>query len=205
MATIKRGMWATTVAALALLLFTPRADAGCLISGVCSAARNTSQPDMGTWKYTLAVTWDTATRYALSHFDILLSPQNAACGCQDLAASLQVPSPAGTSNGNPAGCTVTFDWVFGCNGDPSIHLTDLLLKLEPRQSDTCAPGTTGQGTFTFYSNYPPAAIDEPNLALVDKFGQLVCYGTLTGVFPGLPCDPTATEPSTWGTVKSLYQ
>jgi hypothetical protein len=189
---------------LALVSAASPAVASCSISGACSVARNVSYPGMGAWQYTLTLTWDTGTRYALSHVDIILTPQNSSCGCQELAASLQFPTPAGTSTGNPNSCAVTYDWILGCNGDPSIHLTDLVMKLEPRDSSSCSPGTVGQGTFTFFSEYPPAQIAERNMVLVDKFGQLVCYGQLTGVFPGLPCDPTAAEPSTWGAVKSLY-
>ena len=204
MASLRIRMLAVIIAGLALAGASP-AIAGCSITGVCSATPNTTQPGMGAWQYSLTINWDTGTRYALSHIDIILTPQNSSCGCNELAASLQFPSPAGTSNGLPNSCMATYNWVLGCNGDPSIHLTDLIMKLEPRASDSCAAGTAGQGTFTFFSDYAPAPIAERNMFLVDKFGQLACYGSLSGVFPGLPCDPTATEPSTWGSLKSLYE
>jgi len=203
MAALRAGMLAIVLAGIGLAV-TPAADAGCLITGVCSSAPNTTHPGMGAWQYTLTVTWDTGTKYALSHIDLILTPQNSACGCQELSEQLQFPTPAGTSTGIPSPCTSTFDWILGCNGDPSIHLTDLVMKLEPRTGTNCSPGTAGLGTFTFFSDYVPVAVGEHNLFLVDKFGQLVCYGTLDGVFPGLPCDPTANEQSTWGSIKSIY-
>jgi len=187
------------------LLFISPAVADCLIAGSVSAAPNPTPPGLGSWEYTLSVTWDTGTRYALSHFNLLIAHQGGNCNCQNLDQALNWLSPIGTSSGEPAGCSVTYEGFLNCNGDPSLDITDLLLKFEPIESADCEPSTTGQGTYTFFSDYPPAPISEPNLSLVDKFGQLVCYGPLTGVFPGLPCDPTATEARSWGSQKTTYR
>ena len=70
-----------------------------------------------------------------------------------------------------------------CNGDPGISgLEGILLKFEPIDSE-CEPGTTGTLTFSFFSDYGPATIDEEVLALFDKYAGLFCSGYLIGRFP----------------------
>lgn len=188
------------------LLF-PLSSAGstCLIAGSINAVPNTLPSCSDSWQYTLSMTWDTGTQIGLSHLDLLIAHQGDGCDCPSLDQALNWLSPIGTSTGVPDNCPVAFEGFLNCNGDPSLGITDLLLKLDPIESDVCQPGPTGQGTFTFSSNYPPAPISEPNLFLVDKFGQFVCYGLLTGVFPGVPCGPTATEARSWGSQKTSYR
>lgn len=195
---------ATFTAAALLFSFQP-AGATCLIAGSVSAAPNPDPSCLGAWEYTLSVTWDTGSPCGLSHLDLLLAHQGEGCDCPGLDRSLNWLCPIGTSTGVPAGCTVAYEGLLNCNGDPSVDVTDLLLKFEPIESEECEPGPTGQAIFTLYSNYAPAPITEPNLFLVDKFGQLVCSGQLTGVFPGLPCDPTAAETDSWGHQKTTYR
>lgn len=191
--------------AAATLLHGPAAGAACLITGSIQAAPNTTQPGLGAWQYTLSASWDTGTRYALSHLDLLISHQGGSCNCENLGQALHWSSPIGASDGEPGACPVAYEGYLDCTGDPSIGIDDMLLKFEPVASEDCEPGTTGTGTFAFFSDYPPAPISEPNLFLVDKYGQLVCYGLLAGVFPGLPCDPTATETGSWGAQKATYR
>ncbi|MHB8078880.1 MAG: hypothetical protein ACYDIE_06465 [Candidatus Krumholzibacteriia bacterium] len=193
------------IALAALLSAASPAGAGCLITGVCSASPNTVQPCVGAWQYTLTVDWDTGTKCAPSHFDLLIAAPGSACDCPAVDRALNWLSPVGSAAGVPAGCTVPFEGLLSCYGDPSACLSDLLLKFEPTETDVCTLPPSGQAVFTLYSDYPPAPISEPNLFLVDKTGQLVCYGSVTGVFPGLPCDPTATESSSWGSQKSAYR
>ena len=105
----------------------------------------------------------------------------------------------------PDGCTVFYDAFLECDGDPSIEgIEGFLLKFEPIEDEGCEPGEMGMGTFVFYSDFPPAPIDEDYVSLVDKHGQLYCTGTLTGDFPGIPCNPVANEGATWTQVKGLY-
>ncbi len=190
-------------AAFPLFLAAGPAAGDCMISGSIAAELNLAQPELGAWKYTLTVAWDTGTPFALSHFNMLLG-SGETCECADFAAALTWVDPTGSSDGDPDGCVVPYDTFLECRGDPSIGDDTIMLKFEPWESEQCEPGTTGQGSFDFYSDYPPAPIAEPNLFLVDKHGQLVCYGMLQGVFPGLPCDPTPGDEPSWGEVKSLF-
>jgi hypothetical protein len=69
----------------------------------------------------------------------------------------------------------------------------------------CEPGTNGTGTFTFTSNLGPAAIDEDAVTLVDKYARNYCFGSLTGEFPSLPCNPVGAEGAGWGAVKGMFR
>lgn len=192
--------------ALALLCLVPSlALADCLITGTVTAQPNTTDPLLPAWRYTLTVVWDTGTPYALSHFNMLLSQPGEICTCDDFASTLVWVDPAGASDGEPEPCRVDYDLILECSGDPSLGIADILLKFEPVEVPGCEPGPAGSGVFTFWSDWAPAPIDEPNLFLVDKHGQLACYGQLIGVFPGLPCDPTPAPPQTWGGLKTTYR
>ena len=90
------------------------------------------------------------------------------------------------------------------NGDPSLNITEPLLKFEPHPGSVRGPGPTGWGRLVFYSDKPPAQIVTPNSFLSQKFGTYSSFGQVTGVFPALPCDPVASQDSAWGEVKALY-
>lgn len=177
--------------------------AECSITGACTAAASTDPAHAG-WTYTLVVSWDTGTPYALSHLDLLLDTVGARCSCADIAAGLVLVNPAGNSDGE-GGCTVPYTVALECQGDPSIPgVGGILLKFEPNETD-CQPGATGSATFTFGSLLPPAPVDEDILSLVDKFGTQHCFGQLTGVFPGMACNPVIDQGCAWGAVKGLYR
>lgn len=202
---MRRKAIARGLAALALSCWSGLALADCSITGAMTATQNITDPLLPTWTYSLTVTWDTGTPYALSHFDILLDAGGEVCTCGDFAMALEWPQPAGASDGEGMTCLVPYDLELECLGDPSIDLQEIILKFEPREMNGCEPGATGTGTFTILSDVPPAPIAEPNLFLVDKHGQLVCHGQLSGVFPSLPCDPTEARASSWGCLKSGYR
>jgi hypothetical protein len=177
----------------------------CVITGTVTAELNIDGPDLGAWCYTLELVWDTGSDYALSHFDFLLDNPDGNCSCDDFADALAWEDPAGSSNGEPDDCTVDYALYLECEGDPSIpDVEGILLKFEPYEDDECEPGPTGTGIFVFYSDLEPAPIAEDNLFLIDKFAGFACSGEVTGVFPGLACDPVASEHRTWTGVKSLY-
>jgi len=177
----------------------------CLIYGSSVAEWNMEYPELGSWKYTIVMTWHTGTAYALSHIDIQMD-YSGNCTCEEFAAVLHWLDPVGYSDGVPQGCTVDYEAYFECNGDPSIPGIEVpLLKYEPYETGDCEPGPSGTATFYLYSDLAPATISEENLFLVDKHGQLACTGPLTGEFPGLPCDPTAKVRASWGGMKRIYQ
>jgi hypothetical protein len=193
----------TVCAALAAVLVAGAAAAECLVSGNISAEAS-GDPMLPAWKYTMTVTWDTGTPYALSHLDLLLDPVGGTCLCEDFAEALVIVNPAGSSDGY-GGCMVDYNAYLECNGDPSIPGVDgILLKFEPIEG-ACEPSNTGTGTFVFYSDLGPVPVDEDILSLVDKFSTQHCFGNLTGFFPGMACNPVDGQGSTWGSAKGLYR
>lgn len=190
---------------LVMLAFASVAQAECYIGGEVAAEQNLDSM-YPAWKYTATISWDTGTPYALSHVDMLLDAAAGSCSCLDLSDALVFAGIAGYSDGE-GGCEVTYETFLECDGDPSIPGVDsILFKFEPVEDGSgCEPGTTGTGTFVFYSDLGPAPIDEEILLLVDKFGQLSCSGYLSGVFPGLECDPVGAEQSTWDSLKGLFR
>lgn len=190
--------------ALLAVLAASGASAQCDIAGTIAAAPS-ADPLLPAWEYTLTVTWDTGTQYAVSHIDLLLDEVGGTCMCSDFSAALTRVNPAGASGGSPGACSVTWDSFLECRGDPSIPGVDgILLKFEPR-AGACEPGTVGTGTFVFHSDLAPVPVDENIISMTDKFGLNYCFGTLTGVFPGMACNPVPNAVSTWGAVKGMYR
>lgn len=181
-----------------------------LAMGQCDITGNivasaTADPGLPNWTYTLTVSWDTGSQHALSHMNLLLDNAGGTCTCADFTDALDWANPIGSSNGDPA-CTVDYEGLMECNGDPSIPGVDsILLKFEPIEGTGCEPGTTGVATFVFYSDLGPAPIDEDILSLVDKFAQNSCFGHLSGDFPSLSCDPVGILEVPWGQAKGIYR
>jgi len=48
-------------------------------------------------------------------------------------------------------------------------------------------------------------VDEDILSMVDKYALMYCFGHLSGMFPGLDCNPVADEAVSFGAVKGLYR
>ncbi len=178
--------------------------AQCDISGTIEASP-TTDPMWPAWTYTLTIYWDTGTPYALSHMDLLMDTATGTCTCADFMDAITWGDPIGYSDGDPS-CTVDYTGNLECNGDPSIPGVDnILLKFEPIEDMGCEPGTMGTATFVFYSHLGPAPIDEDILSLVDKFAGNSCFGSLSGDFPSMACDPVDTEKLEWGSVKGLFR
>ncbi|MFO7610384.1 MAG: hypothetical protein R6X35_14560 [Candidatus Krumholzibacteriia bacterium] len=196
-------IWIFGAVLTASLLGAGLASAQCSISGDIVAGPS-GDPLLPAWEYTLTVTWDTGTPYALSHVDLLLDAVGGTCFCADFAASLLLVNPAGSSDG-VGGCTVPYDVHLECSGDPSIPGVDgILLKFEPAEGD-CEPANTGTAVFVFYSDLDPVPVDEDILSLVDKYATEHCFGNLSGEFPGMACNPVPDAGAAWGTVKGLYR
>jgi hypothetical protein len=195
-----------TVAALGLLVLAAGATshAECTISGTITA--EAVGHELGLYRYTLYLTWDTDSVYGLSHIDLLLDTGLGACVCEDFANALAWEPLAGWSIGVPDGCMVDYEAFLECDGDPSIPgIGGILLKFEPIEDESCEPGPIGSGTFLFYSDVAPEPIDADNLFLVNKHALFACEGQLTGEFPGLACDPVANSAADWTTIKRIFQ
>ncbi len=194
-----------TILALALVFGAQAVMAECSIDGTITASLN---PDpMGpVWMYTMVITWDTDSPYALSHVNLLMDSATGSCLCGDFLDALSWGDPVGSSDGYPMPCTVDYQGFLECEGDPSIpEVTGILLKFEPIYDEFCEPGPTGTATFVFYSNLPPAPIDEDVLSGVDKNGQQFCFGHMSGDFPSMACDPVGNENSSWGHLKGIFR
>ncbi|MFO7655288.1 MAG: hypothetical protein R6X25_15925 [Candidatus Krumholzibacteriia bacterium] len=191
------------IALIAVLGTVTGAKAECMITGDITA--DLVAHELGMYRYTLEVAWDTGSPYALSHFNVLIDPPGGACACGDVASALAWESPAGTSVSPPDICTVDFDAFIECDGDPSVPGDEgIILKFEPREDD-CEPGASGSGTFVFYSDYAPAPVNEEGMFLLDKHAGFACPGLLTGVFPGLPCDPVSARATSWSGIKQTFR
>jgi hypothetical protein len=198
---VKNGLTKFFAAAVIALMLPGLALAACSISGHVTAAPN---PDpMGpAWVYTAVITWDTGSPYALSHLDLWLDIAGGTCTCAEFQQALSWAPVIGTSG---TSCPVSYYGELNCQGDPSIPgVYGIVLKFEPMMGG-CEPGTNGTGTFTFTSNLGPAAIDEDAVTLVDKYARNYCFGSLTGEFPSLPCNPVGAEGAGWGAVKGMFR
>jgi hypothetical protein len=180
------------------------AQEDCRLYGTVIAEPNPGDPALGAWLYSLIVTWDTGSQWAMSHVDLLMDEPNGHCSCSDFMSALTWGDHIGSGLGDPLPCLLFYDGEILCNGDPSTGTEGTILKFEPREDESCEPATAGTVHVAFYSNYPPGPIADDNLFLFDKFAGFVCYGPISGVFPMLPCDPISGEASSWGSVKSIY-
>ena len=190
------------VPALLIILLPATALGQFSLTGEITAER--VDDPLGSWAYTLHVTWDTGTRYGLSHLDLIFD-DGRNCDCEEIFASVRWGDPAGTMTAEGGGMLLDVDHELNCKGDPSIDVVVPLFKFSPREHDGHEAGPTGEMTVVFYSNYAPAAIAEPNLFLVDKFSQYSDFGQVTGVFPALACDPLPIEADTWDSLKARYR
>lgn len=179
-----------------------------LSAAMCSVdghieAEMIDDPDMPMYMYTMTVMWDMDSPHGLSHLDLVVDVQGGTCDCSDFSDAITFG--AGSSDGE-YDCTVEYMTYLECGGDPSIpDIEGILFKFEPDESEGCEPGPTGTGTFVFYSDLAPVPVSEEVIALVDKAGQESCTGMITGVFPGMACDPVPTAEKSFGTVKSLFR
>jgi hypothetical protein len=195
-----------TAAALGLIVLATGATshAECSITGTITAEM--VDHELGLYRYTLELSWDTGTVYGLSHFNLWLNNGITGCVCDDFIEALAWEYPAGSSSGVPDDCMIDYEAMLECNGDPSIpDLDGILLKFEPMEDGSCEPGPMGTGTFVFYSDLEPAPISDDSLFLVDKHAGFSCTGEVTGEFPALLCDPVSTTDADWSAVKQIFR
>ena len=172
------------------------ASAQC-VSGTITAELQGSGSFAGLYKYTIVITWDTPQGLS----NVTLDCGFGECVQQACEQTFAFDSLAGTSDGEPEPCTAGYSGEFNCNGNPSVGVTDPIVKWAALNGD-CEPGRTGTATLCFYTNLPPNAGSEQPVFLV-KNGQNVCQGQITGDCPVSPCT-VPTRPSTWGAVKAIY-
>jgi hypothetical protein len=189
--------WPALALAMAALSLGWGADAGAsVISAVGSAELISEGAFAGWYKYTYDVTWSLSR--GLSHWDLVLKP---ACTQEDHlfvfdtdigGAFDGLSTGKNWSSSKPVVFTVSYEGDFEARGDPSIGLTNPLVKWEPIAGDD--PRKYGVGTFWFYSNVIPeyGTFDD---IVVGKYGRYTKYGDLTGAYPSCQVIP---EPFTVG-------
>jgi hypothetical protein len=184
------------LAVLCLLVFcsVPLANAQC-VEGTITSEMQMFGPFAGLYKYTVEVEW--TTPFGLSHLTL-------DCGfsmCPEAACSRiwVFEEEAGTGvGGEPDGCEFGFRGEFNCNGDPSIGVTDPVVKWDA-EDNGCEGGKTGSAVLCFFTDIAPIQGDVP-VSLI-KDGQDVCEGSLSGDCP-MAC-PVPVESTGWGRLKLL--
>ncbi|MBU0742649.1 hypothetical protein KKG45_03090 [bacterium] len=201
MGACKRHATKSVFIAILLVATSAAADDALLYGTIMAAAARPDAP--GDWRYEMRVTWENNSPFALSHFNLKLD-DGTNCNDEDIRSYLIWNSPAGVARCFGVNAAIYFDAVLEMGGDPSLGIDVPLIKYEPNDMSEIRPGPNGVGVFVFWSNLPPWPIDRPNVLLSEKFGQLHSFGQMDGVFPALPCDPIATDQSSWGAVKAGY-
>jgi hypothetical protein len=158
----------------------------------------------GLYKYTVTGCWD-VTQFGLSHIDVFLALKTLECICDPNVVKFPVPGGTSDGVGDSGPCTVNYEGLYFCMGDPSIpaELAAPTVKWNALNGE-CEPGTEGCGTWVFYSPFPPAPSATHEDAVAIKHGQLVCVGDLTGELPMGDCS-TPSRPTSWGSMKVTYR
>lgn len=185
------------IVVVALLILSPAAALAQCVSGTVTSELQTTGPFAGLYKYTVDLTWDTPQGLS----NITMDCNFGLCPDFICSQTFAFESIAGTSDGEPAPCTVDYVGEFNCNGNPSIGWTDPIIKWDAVYSGGCEPGNTGTGTFCFYTNMGPSPNQETPLFLI-KNGQQVCQGMLVGDCP-TGC-PVPVQHKTLGGLKADY-
>jgi len=170
------------------------------ISGRISAEPNLYNPQLGQWRYTVDVTWNTGSRHAMSHVNLLLGL--GGCTCEDLRDVFYWVDGRGDLR-EISDCP-RIDSKFECRGDPSLDIQEPVYKFEFTTDRGCDPSSHGRMQVMFLADQPPAAITTPNAFLVGKYATRMITGQITGVFPALACNPVADQAMTWSRVKAGY-
>lgn len=155
------------------------------ISGTSTATEVPDGQYEGWFYYQIQIDWNLDK--ALSHWDLILKP-----GCAEDDHLITFGSPAGSSTSDSG--MIFWLGFFEKTGDKSLDpdVTEPLIKYEPSGE----PGSSGSGTFSFYSNIIPEYQGPYLDVLVAKAGNSPdTYGSLTGAYPSCSVVP-APEPAT---------
>ena len=173
------------------------------VSMTISAAPSTDPNFPNMWKYTVTGSWSVTPR-ALSHLDFFVALMANECTCAPGVVGF--PAVAGTSTGEPEPCTVEYDGMYLCDGDPTApsSLNVPTVKYEAKPGQSCEPSTEGSGTWYFYSVFPPAGPSTIPDGVGIKYGSFFCTGPLTGTLPTFDCS-TPARPGSWGQLKIRYR
>jgi len=201
-----KSVWLLAMICVLFVASTPVVAAPCASGDFTATATFPNDPGFeGLWKYTLSGSWDTGAANGLSHISFLI---NFECPCVCEEGFAYFDTPAGTATGVDSlggPCEAEFIGLNECAGDPTIGSNAPAIKFELPEDQGCETTNTGTGTWCFYSAQSPLPAAVYAEAVVIKFGNNECSGTLTGNLPDCTeCGPVPVEESTWGSVKRLY-
>ncbi|MFC1739224.1 PEP-CTERM sorting domain-containing protein [Planctomycetota bacterium] len=142
----------------------------------------------GWYLYEMNVEW--ALNYGLSHWDLVLKPE-----WDPVDHLIEFPTPGGysTSEEYPDD-PMAMGWTgfFELTGDPSIPVTDPLIKYNSPHDPPGEPDTYGYGTFNYFANIIPEYGTYSNV-LIAKNDQETVFADYTGYYPSCNIVP---EPAT---------
>ncbi|MCK4538201.1 MAG: hypothetical protein KAV42_05325 [Candidatus Krumholzibacteria bacterium] len=176
------------------------------------SAELTSDPGYeGMYKYTISGYWGVSgveQGWGLSYLMFSLGTE-CPCLCDSTFGLVEFPDPAGISTGMDSyteePCEVVYLGFVECDGLEDIT-SDVAIKFEVPDYQTCEPIHYGTGTWIFYSTLPPLPWSERANATMIKYGEMACWGDISGQFPNCyECVPVSTEARSWGSIKSIYR
>ena len=169
---------------MAILILLPAGSAlASDLTGVITA-EYVGRREIGEWRYTLAVSWQNDPARGLSHVNLSLG-EGTECNEAEIDSGVLWGVLAGVVTNASFTSEIPCIARYEADGDPSLNITEPLLKFEPHPGAIRGPGPVGWGRFVFYSDKPPAPIATPNSFLSQKFGTYSSFGQVTGVFPAL--------------------
>lgn len=175
-----------------------QASAECFIDG--NIVAEMENHPLGDYTYTMTVHYDMDSQHGLSHLVMVVDGAGGTCDCSDIGNAVHFDDVAGFMT-VPDECHLDFQSELLCDGDPSIGVEGILFKFEPIEAECGEPGPSGTITFVFYSDMSPAPINDEAVSMIDKAAGETCSGGLTGVFPGLVCDPVSNDSLHFGSLK----
>ena len=176
------------------------------------SAEVTNDPGFeGMYKYTISGYWEVSgpeQGWGLSYIIFSLGTQ-CPCLCDSEAGEVvEFPDPAGTSTGvdnqTEEPCEIVYLGSLECNGLEDIT-TDIVVKFEVPDNQSCEPIHYGTGTWFFYSTLAPLTGDYID-AIIIKYGEMLCEGVHFCDVPNCyECVSVPTEKSSWGSIKFIFK
>ena len=176
------------------------------------SAELTNDPGFeGLYKYTVSGYWEVSgveQGWGLSY--ILFSLGNECpCLCDSTSGGVYFPEPAGTSEGidndTEEPCEAAYLGLVECNGLEDIT-TDVVIKFEVPDNQSCEPIHQGTGTWIFYSTMLPLPEGDYIDTIIIKYGEMLCDGVHFCEPPNCYENaPVSTENSSWGSIKLIVR
>jgi hypothetical protein len=199
---MRSGIIAVVLVLICTVLVTEHASADPDVWATGSAWLATDPAHIGLWEYCYEVCW-AGLPHGVSHVDFLLCLL-AECECACEPGYFAFADTAGSGDGtlNGGSCTVYYQGMFSCDGDPSIGIDLPVVKFEPYEDD-CEPDVDGCAYLCFFSIGAPVPATSCDFTAI-KFGTEFATGLVEGVLPSCDTAFSGAEASTWSGIKALY-